>query len=79
MLNCRELAEQASDHIEKKLTLRQAISYRFHLLLCGYCRKFVRHLETTIEVGKNLPGPDPISDAEAEKIAAQTFEKKDQS
>ena len=35
MLNCREMAEQASDHIEKKLTLRQSISYGFHLLLCN--------------------------------------------
>jgi len=78
MLNCREMAEQASDHIEKKLTLRQSIRYGFHLLLCGYCRTFSSHLKTTIELGKSLPNPEPLSDVEAEKIAAQAFEKSDQ-
>ncbi len=78
MLSCRDLAEKASDHIEKKLSFREALSYRLHLFLCGYCRKFVRHLKTTIEFGQRLPEPEPLSDEEAEKIAAQTFEKSDQ-
>ncbi len=78
MLSCRDLAEKASDHIEKKLTFRQAVSYRLHLLLCGYCRKFVRHLKTTIELSNNLPEPEPLSPTEAEKIATQTFDKADQ-
>jgi len=75
MLSCRDLAEKASDHIEKKLTFREALSYRLHLFLCGYCRKFEHHLKTTIELGKQLPKPEPLSDEEAEQIAAQTFEK----
>lgn len=78
MLSCREMAEQASDHIDKKLTLHQSLSYGFHLLMCGYCRKFIRHLKTTIKVGQGLPEPQPLSNVDAEKIVAQTLAKTEQ-
>lgn len=75
MLSCRDIAKQASDHIDKKLTLRQSLSYGFHLLLCGYCRKFVGHLRTTVELSHQLSGQDELSDQEAQRIAQSTLEK----
>lgn len=75
MLSCRDIAKQASDHIDKKLTLRQSLSYGFHLLLCGYCRKFVGHLRTTIEVSHQLSGHDQLSDEEAASIATKALER----
>tara|TARA_R100001377_G_scaffold74604_2_gene50899 strand:+ start:1091 stop:1330 length:240 start_codon:yes stop_codon:yes gene_type:complete len=74
MLSCRDIAKQASDHIDKKLTLRQSLGYGFHLLLCGYCRKFVGHLRTTIELSHQLSGQDHLSDEEAASIATKALE-----
>ncbi len=73
MLSCRDMAAKASDHIEKKLTLGQSLSYGVHLLRCGYCRQFLRHLRTTIKLSQRLPAPEPLSDAEAEKIVLHTL------
>ena len=75
MLNCRDIAKQASDHIDKKLTFSQSLSYGFHLLLCGYCRKFVHHLRTTIDLSHELSGHDHLSDEEASRIATKAVEK----
>ncbi len=77
MLSCRDIAKQASDHIDKKLTLRQSISYGFHLLLCGYCRKFVHHLRTTIELAPHLSDQDQLTDEEAADIAAKALEQQE--
>lgn len=74
MLSCRDIAKQASDHIDEKLTFRQSLSYGFHLLLCGYCRKFVRHLRTTIALSHQLSGHDQLPDEEAASIAAKAVE-----
>ena len=74
MLSCRDIAKQASDHIDKKLTFRQSLSYGFHLLLCGYCRKFVGHLRTTIDLSHQLSGQDQLSDEEATTIATKALE-----
>lgn len=74
MLSCRDIAKQASDHIDKKLTFRQSLSYGFHLLLCGYCRKFVRHLRTTINFSQQLSGHDHLTDEQAARIAAKALE-----
>lgn len=77
MLSCRDIAKQASDHIDKKLTLRQSVSYGFHLLLCGYCRTFVHHLRTTIELAPHLTDQDQLTDEEAANIAAKALEQQE--
>jgi len=74
MLSCRDIAKQASDHIDKRLTFRQSLSYGFHLLLCGYCRKFVGHLRTTIDLSHQLSDSDHLSDEEAASIATKALE-----
>lgn len=74
MLSCRDIAKQASDHIDKNLTFRQSLSYGFHLLLCGYCRKFVGHLRTTIDLSHQLSDRDHLSDEEAASIATKALE-----
>jgi len=74
MLSCRDIAKQASDHIDQKLTFRQSINYGFHLLLCGYCRKFVHHLRTTIDLSHQLANQDYLADEEAAAIAARAAE-----
>lgn len=73
MLTCRDIATQASDHIDKKLSFRESLSYGMHLLLCAYCRKFVRQLRTSIDVSRQLAIPKELPEYEAEKIVEQTL------
>ncbi|MEZ5527337.1 MAG: hypothetical protein R3F26_07375 [Gammaproteobacteria bacterium] len=74
MLSCRDIAAKASDHLDRKLTFSQSVSYGFHLLMCGYCREFVRHLRTTIELAPHLAEQNQLCDDEAARIAQRALE-----
>lgn len=44
MLDCRHATLLASQSMEKRLSLRQRIALRLHLLMCDACTQFVRQL-----------------------------------
>lgn len=67
MLKCRDIGHQASDYTDGNLTWRRSLGYGLHLLICGHCRTFVRHLHTTIAFTRALPEKEILSD---EQIAA---------
>ena len=67
MLKCRDIAKQASDFVDGNQTLGQRLAVMFHLLMCGRCRAFIRHLRTTLAYMKKLP-PGSLSDEEAAEI-----------
>jgi predicted anti-sigma-YlaC factor YlaD len=48
MLNCREVTERASDYLDRTLPLWQSVSVHLHLLMCQYCRRYVRQLRTLL-------------------------------
>jgi len=74
MLKCKDIATQASDHLDRQLTWRQSMSYSMHLLACGYCRQFLRHLRTTILYARALPGQDSLPEDEARRIAEHALD-----
>jgi hypothetical protein len=74
MLKCEDIARHASDHLEGQLTWRQSVGYGVHLLACGYCRHFLRHLRTTIAYARALPQQDPLSDDDAQRIAGRALD-----
>ncbi len=45
MLNCREVTQFASESLDRKLTLKERIGLRFHLLMCKLCARYVRQLK----------------------------------
>lgn len=45
MLNCKEVTKLMSQDMDKKLSIGQCISLRFHLMMCGGCRNFDRQME----------------------------------
>lgn len=49
MKTCREIQLQASDLIEGDLTMPERIGITMHLLLCGDCRRSLRHLRLLID------------------------------
>lgn len=55
MLTCKDISNQASDHLERELSPRQRLAFALHLLLCGNCREFVRHLRSAVITFRGLP------------------------
>jgi hypothetical protein len=54
MLKCRDIVHQASDYVDGHMTLRQRLAVGIHLLLCGKCRAFIRHLRTSLAYYRQL-------------------------
>lgn len=75
MLSCKEVVRQSTDYVDGKLGFWARLNYRFHLLLCFHCRRYMRHFKTTIEVSREC-GRQPLANQQAETIARQVEEKK---
>ncbi|HEB56359.1 MAG TPA: zf-HC2 domain-containing protein [Gammaproteobacteria bacterium] len=44
MLTCKQATELASKSLDKKLSFRQRIELRLHLLMCRQCRNYLAQL-----------------------------------
>lgn len=75
MLSCKELAQQhASAHIDGDLQGHLCWSVRFHLVLCGHCRKFVRQLRVVRNLLQGRADAAVIDEAEVTRLANQLRE-----
>lgn len=54
-------------NIDDNQTLRQRLAVAMHLLICGKCRGFIRHLRLALVYYRRLP-PKTLSNAEATAI-----------
>jgi uncharacterized peroxidase-related enzyme len=48
MLTCREVAEQASEYLDRELSWSRRLGVRLHLMMCRHCRAFLANLATSI-------------------------------
>ena len=48
MLSCKEVVARADDYVDRQLSWREKLAVRLHLLLCSYCRRYVRQLRLLI-------------------------------
>lgn len=60
MLKCRDLAELVTPYLEGALPLRTRFAARFHLWLCGACRRYVEQMRRTIHFLRSGPPPPPL-------------------
>lgn len=74
MLKCKDIAAHASERIDGELTWKQSLGYGLHLFVCGYCRRFVRQLRTTIACARAAAAEDALTPDEARKIAERVHE-----
>ena len=72
MLKCHDIATQASDYLDRNQTLRQRLAVAVHLLICGNCKEFIRHLRLALVYYQRLP-TRPLDDAEATAIASRAI------
>lgn len=45
MLSCKQTSQLLSQSLDRKLSLRERIGVRLHLLICDVCARFVMQLE----------------------------------
>ena len=70
MLTCKELVAHSSDYLDGQLTLRQRLAVRAHLAVCGNCRRFIRQMQLTQAVIRQMPEEElPELDVLAERLA----------
>jgi predicted anti-sigma-YlaC factor YlaD len=67
MLNCKQVATQASDYLDNHVDGKLRWKIRMHLLMCSHCRRFIRHLRITRDVAGEATRRDDES-VEAEII-----------
>jgi predicted anti-sigma-YlaC factor YlaD len=56
MPTCREVAEQATEYLEKAMPRQQRLGVWAHLRLCPNCRAFLRQLVRTITLARRAAG-----------------------
>lgn len=47
MLNCKQVAHQASDYVDRNVNGWQRFGMVVHLFICKHCRRFVQHVRIT--------------------------------
>jgi hypothetical protein len=67
-LSCRDVYLKAFDFVDGDLSLRDRAFIRFHLLLCGHCRRFVRQARCASDYVRRHPAFAPRTD-EADAVA----------
>lgn len=73
MLSCSHVTQQASDYIDRELSLFQRFKVRWHLRACIHCSRLIRHLKLTLGYTRQLDRQQAsIEEAEAilEKVLA---------
>ncbi len=72
MLSCKDVTRKISQAQDRKLTLREWIAVKLHLLICYACRRFVRQLAIVTAVSRRvLSEENPPDDAALTEKARQ--------
>ena len=59
MLNCKDMTKLISDSLEGKISARQRMELRLHIMMCGMCRRFRSNI---IELRKRVRGSKGLLD-----------------
>lgn len=70
MLTCREVTERASEYLDGNLSLGRRLTFRFHLMMCRHCRRYVDLLAQTIALVR-VSGRVPPDRDTVERVAAE--------
>lgn len=54
MLSCKELVENSSDYLNKRLSLNKGLEVRLHLTLCVNCRRFIKQMKVSQAVYRKM-------------------------
>lgn len=60
-LTCREVVELVTDYLEGALPARDRLDFEHHLVWCSWCRDYLDHMRTTIELTGKPDESEPPS------------------
>ncbi len=63
MLSCKDVTRKISQAQDRRLTFRERLSIRLHLLICYACRRFVKQVTILTAVSQRLLSDDSKSGA----------------
>lgn len=69
MLSCREITERASDYLDAALPWHVRLQVRMHLMMCRFCREYVRQLSLVVRTLGVLRRAEPSVDVQRELLA----------
>lgn len=69
MLNCREITEHTSDFLDATLPWRVRVQVRLHLMMCRFCREYVRQMALLTRTLRRLPPQGPPDELQNELLA----------
>jgi predicted anti-sigma-YlaC factor YlaD len=69
MLNCREITERASDFLDGTSPWHARFQVRLHLMMCRFCREYVRQMALVVRTLQRLPTQPPSVEMNEELLA----------
>ena len=69
MLNCREITQRASDVLDGTLPWPVRLQVRLHVMMCRFCREYVRQLSLVVRSLQALPRQKPSGNTQRELLA----------
>lgn len=66
MLKCRDVPAEAEALLDGELSFGQRMALRFHLFMCGPCRRYLRQLRVLLGAVPHMHGE--ASDEEVDKV-----------
>ena len=70
MSTCQEVAEQATEYLEKAMPRRERLWVWAHLRVCPNCRTYLRQFTDTIALARRAGAGPPARDEEDQLVAA---------
>jgi Putative zinc-finger len=70
MSSCRDVAEQATNYLERRLTLRRRLGLLLHLLACPPCVRYVDQMKKTVKLVGAMPREKPEPEVEDKLLNA---------
>lgn len=53
-LSCRKVEEFLMAYIDRELSIRSRLRFKFHLAICSDCRNYLQEYKNTVALGRSL-------------------------
>jgi hypothetical protein len=73
MFECKDVAEEASNYLNKDLPWRKRLGLWLHLMYCSCCRNYLQQMKQAISAFTTLR-PQEKSDTDTKSLAAKLRE-----
>ena len=74
MITCRHVFDHASDYLEGPVSLRERMQLFLHLVICKYCRRYLRQLKVAIGIAARIAPMDEPTEVEIDDLARRLLD-----